>query len=351
MDGTSAAQAPTPESALRAALVAGRERSLDLGGDYPALWSCLSEASEGGGRFRPALLTAAYTAAGGTDLELAATVGAAVELLHTAFVIHDDVIDGDRVRRGRLNVGGTFEQRALLDGAAPQRAAVYGDTAAILAGDLALVRAVRMVATSSAQPAIMVRLLDLFDEAIHISAAGELADVRLSLGIDVPHLDDVLTMSEQKTAAYSFVLPLQAGAVLAGAPDAVVDRLAELGRLMGIGYQLLDDLRGVFGDEAVTGKSTIGDLREGKRTTITAHARETSAWHQIVPYLGSADLTEAEAALVRDLLTACGSRHFVERLARQHVEAALSVAEGLGLPGSVFSCFGDIARAVLRRAA
>src|SRR4051812_46590136 len=182
-------------------------------------------ATEGGKRFRPALVTAAHGALGGTRPAAAAEVGAAVELLHTAFVIHDDVIDGDEMRRGRLNVSGTFHAQALTDGADPEDAAAYGRTAGILAGDLALAAAVRAVATCGAPRDVVDRLLDLFDAALHTTAAGELADVRLSLGLETCSLEECLAMEEQKTSAYSFSLPLQAGALLAGAGEATVTGL------------------------------------------------------------------------------------------------------------------------------
>ena len=90
----------------------GTERSAAVGPEYRDLWTSLDAAAQGGKRFRPALVAAAYRAFGGTDPVLVGRVGAAVELLHTAFVVHDDVIDGDITRRGRLNVSGSFSRRA-----------------------------------------------------------------------------------------------------------------------------------------------------------------------------------------------------------------------------------------------
>lgn len=299
--------------------------------DAAALWTTLERATEGGKRFRPRLLLAVHDALGGGAPAAAQAVGAAVELLHTAFVIHDDVIDGDRVRRGRPNVSGTFEALARSDGATAARAARYGDAAGILAGDLALAGAVRLVARCGAPPATVADLLDLFDDALRLSAAGELADVRWSLGTGAPDLATILTMEEHKTAVYSFVLPLRAGALLAGADDVTGERLAEVGRLLGIAFQLRDDLDGVFGDEAVTGKSVLSDLREGKSTPLVAHARTTPWWDRIAPYLGDPDLGEHDAARVRALLEECGSRRFIEDLAADYGETALEAAEALGL--------------------
>jgi geranylgeranyl diphosphate synthase type II len=277
-----------------------------------------------------------HDALGGTHPSAADEVGAAIELLHTAFVIHDDVIDGDDLRRGRLNVSGTFRAYALSSGAAPDDAGGFGRTAGILAGDLALAAAIRAVATCGAPTQVVHRLLDLVDSALHTTAAGELADVRLSLDTAAASLVESLAMAEQKTGAYSFGLPLQAGAVLAGADEATVDRLGEVGRLLGIAFQLVDDLLGVFGDPASTGKSAISDLRTRKQTPLLVHARSTPEWGRIRAYVGR-DLTDDELDEARRLLTASGSRRSVEDLAGAHLATARTVVAELGMPSDLLA--------------
>src|SRR6478735_5434353 len=150
------------DAALARVLDGGRRRAAAIDAHHALLWEALCGATEGGKRFRPALVVATHDALGGGASDAAAEVGAAVELLHTAFVIHDDVIDDDHVRRGRPNVSGTFRARGQDLGAADGGAG-YGLTAAILAGDLALSAAVRAVALCGAEPVVVRHLLDLFD--------------------------------------------------------------------------------------------------------------------------------------------------------------------------------------------
>jgi geranylgeranyl diphosphate synthase type II len=298
------------------------------------LWDTVASAADGGKRFRPALVLAAHDALGGARPAVAAEIGAAVELLHTAFVIHDDVIDGDEVRRGRLNPSGTYAAQARTAGASPEDAAALGQAAGILAGDLALTAAVRTVALCGGPPDVVRRLLDLFDAALHTSAAGELADVRLSLDLDAVSLAESLAMEEQKTSAYSFALPLQAGAVLAGADEDVVARLGRAGLRLGVAFQLVDDLLGLFGDPGQTGKSVTSDLRARKQTPILVHARSTPEWAQIQGYLGR-ELTDDDLSEARRLLTASGSRQFVEELVDTNVAAAREVLDDLGISADV----------------
>lgn len=321
---------PHSDEALARLLDDGDARAAATGPAQMRLWTAVRAAADGGKRFRPALVVAAHETLRGGRPEAAARVAAAVELLHTAFVIHDDVIDGDDVRRGRLNVSGTYSAQAVADGAAAEEAAGLGRAAGILAGDLALAAAIRAVATCGAPGEVVHRLLDLFDDALHTTACGELADVRHSLHPGSSDLQDSLRMEEQKTSIYSFALPLQVGAVLADADDTTMTRLGEAGRLLGIAFQLLDDLLGVFGDPDLTGKSTTGDLRTRKQTPLLVHASATPEWADIDGYVGR-DLAPEELVEVRRLLTACGSRGFVEEMVEARLGEARAIMEALGV--------------------
>jgi geranylgeranyl diphosphate synthase type II len=325
---------PTTDEALNQLLADGQARATSVEPSHARLWEAVAVATEGGKRFRPTLVMAAHDALGGTCPAAAAQVGAAVELLHTALVIHDDVIDGDEVRRGRPNVVGTFSAQARDSGAAPAQSTDYGRAAGILAGDLALAGAIRAVATCGADAGLVHRLLDLFDVALHTTAAGELSDVLLSLHVGPATLVESLAMEEQKTSVYSFALPLQAGALLAGADDGTVARIGEAGLMLGVAFQLVDDLIGVFGDPALTGKSTTGDLRTRKQTPLLVHATSTSRWEEIRGYVGR-DLTPDELAHARRLLVAAGSRRYVEDLAEAHLAGARTVLAVLGIPGDL----------------
>jgi geranylgeranyl diphosphate synthase type II len=297
-----------------------------------ALAEALRDASTGGKRFRPALVAAAHTGLGGTRDEAVPAVAAAVELLHTAFVVHDDVIDGDATRRGRPTVPARFREDAVRAGAGEREAETYGLAGALLTGDLALTAAVRSVAMAPAPRPVVERMLDLVDHTLSVTASGELADVRYATHDHWPSLAEVLSAEERKTAVYSFALPLQLGAVLAGAGEPTVGTLAEVGRHLGLAFQLRDDLLGVFGDEQATGKSTLSDLREGKCTALVVHASGTPHWEEALPHFGDRDLTAERAAVVRSVLERSGSRAFVEELVVDYVDTAERCAAEAGLP-------------------
>jgi len=326
-----------------------KNRAAAFGPAYVQLWQVLENNTVGGKRFRPRMVMAAYQALGGTDTEAAAYVGAAFELLHTALIVHDDVIDHDFTRRGVPNIAGTYRDRATEAGSADRVAEHSGISAAVIAGDLALFNSYRLIDRSGVTDLTRNRLLEVMDDALFASAAGELIDVDFATAREVPRVDDILTMERLKTAVYSFEGPLQAGAILAGASEDVVGTLADFGREIGIAYQIVDDLLGVFGVEAETGKTTIGDLREGKRTVIIAYATSTAEWTECEHLFGSEDLAEADAERLREVLVRCGARTFAEGLARYYANRALARLVEPHIPPALREELHPVADAVLGR--
>ena len=206
-----------------------KNRAEKFGAEYAGLWKKLELSASGGKRFRPRMVMAAYEGLGGLDAEAAAYVGAAFELLHTALIVHDNVIDRDFSRRGIPNVSGSYRDIATTAGIPIPTAEHRGMSAAVIAGDLALFNSYRLIDLSGVDHGIRGLLLEILDDALFASAAGELIDVDFSIAATMPTVGEVLNMERLKTAVYSFEAPLQAGAVLAGASQSVVDRLGRYG--------------------------------------------------------------------------------------------------------------------------
>ncbi|MEF2979021.1 polyprenyl synthetase family protein [Subtercola sp. YIM 133946] len=324
-------------------------RAAAVGERYVTLWQTLERNTAGGKRFRPSMVMGAYESLGGTDMEAAAHIGAAFELLHTALIVHDDVIDRDFIRRGGVNVSGVYRDFAQTAGIPVPAAEHRGMSVAVIAGDLALFNAFRMIDKAGVDDEMRQRLHDIFDEAMFASAAGELFDVDFSQLKSMPTVDEVVDMERLKTAVYSFEAPVEAGAVLAGAGQEAVEALAGFGRNIGIAYQIVDDLLGVFGDEAATGKTTIGDLREGKRTVLIAYASGRPEWIEISRWLGLPDLTRAQAGVVRRALEECGARQYAEDLARAYAARASDHLASPALPDTVRAEFTPVIDSVLER--
>jgi geranylgeranyl diphosphate synthase, type II len=326
-----------------------RGRARRVGAAYEVLWETLERNAAGGKRFRPRMVMAAYESLGGEDLPAAARVGAAFELLHTALIVHDDVIDRDFVRRGSPNVSGSYRDIATTNGIPIPIAEHRGMSVAVIAGDLALFYAYRLLDSAALAGDVRGRVVDVLDESMFLSAAGELYDVDFSIRPGVPSVDEIVEMERLKTAMYSFEGPLQAGALLAGARDEAVSALGDFGRGIGIAYQIVDDLLGVFGEEESTGKSTLGDLREGKNTVLFAHAVTRPEWAPVAHLFGDPTLTAEQGDLLRAALEEAGSRRYAEALARDYANRAWEALASPALTDRVRDEFRPVVAGVLGR--
>lgn len=337
------------DAAIDAAVDDLRHRMAGRGDGFEVMSAALTRAVAGGKRLRPALVTGAYRALGGDPASVPAVmqVAAAFELLHAAFVIHDDVIDHDTVRRGIPNIGGEFRARAGMRGAPPSAAADVGDAAGILAGDLLLYESQRIIARVDTPAPMRRRLLELLDDAVVVSAAGELADVEHAALPDAPDLEDTLAATRNKTAIYSFSAPLRAGAVLAAAPTSVDTALEACGTRLGIAFQLVDDLIGAFGDTAQAGRSEGVDLVAAKRTPIVALARKTARWPRVHQALALAHTGPVALREAQQELNDSGAAEQTRVLVDHEVAAALDAARAL--PPRLRTYVHDLASAVQAR--
>ena len=181
---------------------------------------------------------------------------AALELAQTSFLIHDDIIDQDELRRGQETLHSQYNKYGKK--AEYQNPEHFGESLAICAGDIIFFSVYELLAGN---------LVKLFSQQLSITALGEMHDVELSLMSEEEIAkENILQMYADKTASYSVCLPLMAGAVLAKQNKKVAVQLNELGRTLGLIFQIKDDELGLFGDESKTGKPVGADIREGKKT-------------------------------------------------------------------------------------
>jgi geranylgeranyl diphosphate synthase type I len=247
----------------------------------------------GGKRLRPTFAYWGWRGLAGPDAPVTPLLPAlaALEVLHAFALIHDDVMDESETRRGRPTAHRTLAARHAAAGHRGDSAR-FGRSAAVLAGDLCLIWADRLLAAATLPPAVLLAARRRYDEMRVEAVAGQYLDV---LGEADPggwSVTRAMRVARYKTASYTVLRPLQFGAALAGAaPDrqAAADAVYErYGVAVGEAFQLRDDLLGVYGDPALTGKPVADDLRSGKPTTLLMIARQRA---------GRARRAEFEAAL------------------------------------------------------
>ncbi|MEU2438419.1 polyprenyl synthetase family protein [Streptomyces rubradiris] len=300
---------------------------------------------EGGKRTRARLLWWACRACAGRDPASAGAalrIGAALELLQTCALVHDDVMDRAVLRRGRPALHADLADR-YADRVGPERAGRFGQSAAVLAGDLALAWADDLMAETPLAPGTGEVVRRLWSDMRTEMVAGQYLDVQGQV-TEARSLPRVLRAACLKSALYSVERPLALGAAVAGADRVTLRRLGDAGRCVGMAFQLRDDLDDVFGDPRVTGEVCGDDIREGKPTYLVAVARaraeaagDGAALAVLDRWLGDPALTERGLDEVREVLVATGARATVEaeldRLAARglrHFDGAVLDPEGAG---------------------
>ncbi|MBL3699659.1 polyprenyl synthetase family protein [Leucobacter luti] len=310
------------------------------GPHFSELWDVAVHCLQGGKLLRPRLMMGAFDTLAGTGPAAQRTsaleVAAALEILHFSFLLHDDVIDEDLVRRGEPNLIGCLvaggapglapaASPAADTTAAARRTLHWARSSGLLVGDLMLTIAHQIMARLRLPEHSRTRVLDLLEASVTETVAGEYCDVGLADGAFVPDLSLVLDMTRMKTASYTFELPLRIAAVVAESPPAVELQLGEVGRHLGVAFQLQDDLLSAFSVSAAHGKDQFSDFREGKETALIAYARMTNAWPSIERLLGAERFSDDSGRRIQRLLTECGAREFIETLVQDQIRTALQV--------------------------
>ena len=288
--------------------------------------------SSGGKRVRPAFLYSGYVASGARAYDAIVYTSMCVEFLHTFALIHDDIIDRSATRRGKPTSHKTFENyhsRQKFPGSKEH----FGVSAALLAGDLAFTFA-EEVLTSAPFPQERVRRARYyFDQMKFQVIAGEYLDVLGSYKKKLTE-EEILHVLEYKTAKYTVERPLQIGAMLAGAEVDTLETFTAYGIPLGQGFQLQDDILGVFGDKKKIGKPTDSDIREGKKTVLVAKAYEWADNKQkrvLDKTFGNENAPEKEIEDVRKIIYATGAFDYAVSLSHRLIEQAKDALNGAKL--------------------
>jgi len=245
-----------------------------IGTEYADLTAALEEfVLRGGKRLRPAFAYWGWRAVAEVDIDPSVLqLFAALELLHACALVHDDVIDDSATRRGLPTVHRRFAQLHRdrgWNGSADQ----FGVSAAILLGDLALVWADDIVASADLPLDAHQRVQRVWADIRAEVLGGQYLDI-VAESSGAASVQAAMTVNTYKTASYTVTRPLQLGVAAAADRPDVQAIFHRVGTDLGVAFQLRDDVLGVFGDPAVTGKPSGDDLRSGKRTVLVAEAVE-----------------------------------------------------------------------------
>jgi geranylgeranyl diphosphate synthase type I len=300
-----------------------------LGPDAGRLVAEARTAVHGGKRFRAAFCHWGYRAVQPSVTDSPDTMAAlaracaSLEVLHASALVHDDYMDASDTRRGRPATHRAFEAEHRASGwrGDPEQ---YGAAAAILLGDLLLGWAGDLLRHSGFTAEATAPGLTLFELCRNEVIAGQFLDVSVQAR-GRADVDTAMTVLRYKSAKYSIERPVHIGAGLAGASAQQLDQLSRFGLPLGEAFQLRDDLLGVFGDPAETGKPAGDDLVEGKRTVLVALALDgapRAGAERLDAALGT-PLAPADVDALRGIIEDSGARAQVEEVIGHLAERAV----------------------------
>jgi octaprenyl-diphosphate synthase len=279
-------------------------------------------------RLRPLITIASARLCGARD-DACLKLAAAVEFIHTATLLHDDVVDSSQLRRGRV--------AAHL---------IWGAPSSVLVGDFLFARAFELMVGAGSMPA-----LEILARASRVIAEGEVLQLTRAHDMDLSQ-DVYLEIIKAKTAEL-FAAAAEAGAVSAGAPPERCRALRKYGQDLGLAFQLVDDALDYSGESATLGKNPGDDFREGKATLplLLAMARTGPAEREFwVRTVDRREQTDADFDRARELMRQTGALDATLALAREYAQSAKAALDGFG-SNSWRPALQDLADfAVLRRA-
>jgi len=284
------------------------------------------EIAKGGKRIRGGLIQLGYEIAGGTDIKSVQDASLFAELFHAAVLIHDDVMDQDKLRRGVTSFHIKFaeigKQLKIKDD--PSH---YGESMAYGIGDTIFYLSWKKLMESSFTDSVKVAVGKLYSECVVKVAYGQVMDITNVSLSDVKE-NDILTVLRYKTAEYTGMYPLLIGAAFGQMNDLVRRQaLIEYGKAFGWAFQIQDDILGLYGDEEEFGKPVGSDLREGKNTLLMLNLLKmgTNDDRQFLKKtLGNKNATREDVIQMRDRVKSSGAYRAVYDLGQKYVSDGIA---------------------------
>ena len=256
---------------------------------------------------------------------------ASVEVLHNAFLIHDDIVDNSNLRRGTPTVHCRYADGAAARFASPEAALAYGRAVALNFGDKGQALAQEFLLSSGFPDDVILRAVALLSQVTVETVTGQLLDVD-DVKLSELTEEQVFLIHEYKTAHYTVMLPLLMGAILAGAARDRLARIRAFSIPLGIAFQIHDDILGLFGDQEILGKPVDSDLREGKKTLLFVHSYEAAGQEDrafLERVHGNSETGPADLKRVREIVRTSGALGRSEEIALGHVQTAKPHVEAI----------------------
>lgn len=238
-------------------------------------------------------------------------IAVSLEMMHSALLIHDDIMDNDSLRRGEKTIFSKYKDYAKATGIKnPEH---YGISMGIVVGDIALFIAEELAVNSDKNS--LQEMLKFYTQELRFVGIGQLLDFSYGAQDTEFSADDIRRMYIDKSARYSFTLPLCLGAISAGVAGIEIKSIEQLGEKMGLIFQLIDDDLGMFGNEDEIGKPVGSDVRENKKTfmrSLLMQKADEALKNELNLIFGNQNISIAELEKVRSSILDLGVRDKIQ---------------------------------------
>lgn len=291
------------------------------GGEIP---SRIRNFTSQGKMIRGSLVVLAHNLFGGTSPFDALKAAAAMELFQSAFLIHDDIMDRDTIRRG--NPSFFYQYKTQGESQKINDPYHYGESIGICAGDLAFFIGYEFLASLITDQRVLSRILSLTSHELGYVGLAQMQDVHFGNMPQSPDDESILKLYLYKTGRYTFSLPLMTGGIIAQTDEMNISTLAEIGELLGILFQIKDDELGIFADSDELGKPVGSDIKENKKTLLRNYlfsAADESVKEKLNSIFGSESVSTGDVMFIRDFAIQSGVRDSLTEMMKRLADDAL----------------------------
>ncbi len=276
--------------------------------------------SSHGKMIRGSIVIMVHDIMSGEYAQAAIAMGAALELIHGGFLIHDDIMDHDQLRRGVETIYYQYEKAGIMNKISDP--SDYGRSMGICAGDETFFIAYDLILKTVIPPRIKIKLLKRISHEMIRVGLAQMEDINFGQHNYEPSEEKILNMYRYKTANYTFSLPLYCGLALSDI-EADMELVEKIGENLGVIFQIKDDEIGLYSNEDVTGKPVGSDIRNNKKTLHRYFLLSMSSENErsiASKIFGNPSMTLSDIDVIRRLMRTTGAKEKVDSIIQQYAE-------------------------------
>lgn len=267
------------------------------------------------------------------DKDYSNNLSLAYEVFQTAILVHDDIIDNDNKRRGKDTIHYANVNKYKSYSSDLVELKNLGDAVAICMGDYGLYLSNKIIIDSYNKDNNFGKVLSYFNDTVINTIKGELLDVTLPFRSKYKIEEDknleeyIMNIYKLKTAYYTIIGPISTGMILAGTTQEELKDIEKFGELIGIAYQIQDDLLGIYSEEM--GKVKGSDIKEFKQTILYSYTCNTEYKDKLLKYYGKPNLTEENIKEVQKIFEISGAKEYAENMMNNMYDTSLNILNNI----------------------